>query len=85
MRIKEFLKKILLIRDEKTLKILDISNIFSYIICLIGIILMYINYKYFISFDLFEAAIIIFRTGLFAKCFSIMSAFVINKFKEENS
>lgn len=82
---KKILNNIFFIKDKKTLKILDISNFFSNIICIIGILVMYIHYKYFISFDLFEAAIIIFRTGLLASCFSIMSAFVINKYKEENS
>lgn len=82
---KEILDTMFFIKDKKTLKILNIFNIFSNIICIIGIIVMYIHYKYFISFDLFEAAIIIFRTGLLASCFSIMSAFVINKYKEENS
>ena len=81
---KESLSDIFLIKDKKTLKLLNIFNIISNIICIIGIAMMYIHYKYFISFDLFEAAIIVFRTGLLASTFSIMSAFVINKFKEEN-
>ena len=81
---KELLKNRFLIKDKKTIKILNIFNIISNIICIIGIIIMYIHYKYFISFDLFDAAIIIFRTGLLASTFSIMSAYVISKFKEEN-
>ena len=81
---KEILGNTFTIKDKKALKLLHIFNLISIIICTIGIIIMYIHYKYFISFDLFEAAIIIFRTGLLANCFSIMSAFVINKFKEEN-
>lgn len=81
---KEILSKTFIIKDKKTLKLLNIFNFISNIICIIGIIIMYIHYKYFISFDLFEAAIIIFRTGLLANVFSIMSAFVINKYKEEN-
>lgn len=82
---KELLNNTFLIKDKKILKLLNISNIISNIICIIGIATMYIHYKYFISLDLFEAAIIIFRTGLLASTFSIMSAFVINKFKTENS
>ena len=80
---KELLNKTFIIKDKKTLKLLHIFNYVSHIICIIGIILMYIHNKYFISFDLFEAAIIVFRTGLLTRVFSIMSAFVINKYKEE--
>ena len=82
---KELLNNTFIIKDKKVLKLLDIFNLISNIICIIGIIIMYIHYKYFISFDLFDAAIIIFRTGLLSNVFSIMCAFVINKFKEENS
>ena len=81
---KELLNNLFIIKDKKTIKILNTLIVFSHIICLIGIFVMYIHYKYLISFDLFKAAIIIFRTGLYSGCFSIMSAFVINKFKEEN-
>ena len=80
---KDILNNTFLIKDKKTIKILNTLIVFSNIICLIGIIVMYIHYKYFISFDLFDAAIIIFRTGLLSSCFSIMSAFVLNRFKEE--
>ena len=81
---KEILNSTFVIKDKKVLKLLHIFNFISNIICTIGIIIMYIYYKYLISFDLFNAAIIIFRTGLLASVFSIMSAFVINKYKEEN-
>ena len=81
---KELLIIKFLIKDKKTLKLLNIFNIISNFICIIGIIIMYIHYKYFISFDLFDIAIIIFRIGLLTSTFSIMSAYVINKFKEEN-
>lgn len=81
---KELLNNIFIIKDKKTLKLLKIFSIISYIICIIGIIIMYIHYNYFISSDLFEASIIVFRAGLLMKAFSIMSAFVINKFKEDN-
>lgn len=80
---KELLNNNFLIKDKKTIRILNTLIVFSNIICLIGIIVMYIHYKYFISSDLFLAAIIIFRTGLFGSCFSIMSALVLNKYKEE--
>lgn len=80
---KEIFINTFLIKDKKILKLLHIFNYISNIICIIGIIIMYIHYKYFISFDLFDAAIIIFRTGLLANVFSIMSAFVINKYKQD--
>ena len=81
---KELLSNTFVIKDKKILKLLHIFNCISNIICIIGIIIMYIHYRFFISFDLFDASIIIFRTGLLSSVFSIMSAFVINKYKEEN-
>lgn len=72
------------IQDQKTIKLLNKSINFSFLVCLIGIILIYIHYKYFISFDLFDISIIIFRTGLLIGVFSLMSAFIINKYKENN-
>ena len=81
---KDTLYNLFLIKDKKTIKILKTLIVFSNFICLIGIIMMYIHYKYLISFDLFDASIIIFRTGFLSNCFSIMSALVINKFYDEN-
>ena len=72
------------IKDEKTIKLLNKSFHFSFLFCLLGILLMYIHYFYFISFDLFDISIIIFRSGLLIGVFSIMSALVINKYKEDN-
>ena len=80
---KEILNSAFFIKDKKILKLLKIFNWVSIFICIIGILLMYIHYHYFISFDLFDAAIIVFRTGLLSEVFSIMSAFVFNKMKEE--
>lgn len=80
---KDILNKTFLIKDKEILRLLKIFHWISIIICIFGIVTMYIHYHYFVSFDLFDAAIIIFRTGLLAEVFSIMSAFVINKFKEE--
>lgn len=80
---KDILNNTFSIKDKKILKLLNIFNNISYIVCIIATLIMYIHYKYLISFDLFEASIIIFRTGLLINIFSIMSAFVINKYKED--
>jgi len=45
---------------------------------------MYIHYKFFISFDLFDISLIVFRTGLLISICALMSAYVINKYKEDN-
>lgn len=79
---KNILFKSLIINDQKTLKLLHISINVSFIFCLFGILIMYIHYKYFISFDLFKISTIIFHTGLLISTFSIMSALVINNYKE---
>lgn len=82
---KDIIYKSLVIKDKKTLKLLNQSTNFSFIFCLFGILLMYIHYTYFISFDLFDISLIIFRTGLLIGVFSLMSAYVINKYKEDNN
>lgn len=81
---KNFISNAFIIHDKKTIKLLDKVTYFSFIFCLFGIILMYIHYKYFISFDLFDISLIVFRTGLLIGVFSVISAFVINKYKEDN-
>ena len=81
---KDIISKAFTIKDKKTINLLKKSTAFSFVFCLLGILLMYIHYTYFISFDLFDISLIVFQTGLLIGVFSIMSAFIINKYKEDN-
>ena len=68
------------IENEKILTLLDKTLAFSFAICLLGILLLHIFLEHFISFDLYEISIIIFRTGLFIGVSSIMSSLIINSY-----
>lgn len=50
--------------DSKTMSLINTFEKISLIISLIGIIFLYIFLEFFISFDLYEISLIIFRTGL---------------------
>ena len=67
-----------IIKDKKILNLLHKTLTFSFAICLFGILLMDLFFKYCISFDLFKISIIVFRTGLLIGISGIMSSFIIN-------
>ena len=58
------IKKLNFKLDKKTFLLINIFQKISLLISFIGTIFLYIFIKYFISFDLYEISIIIFRTGL---------------------
>lgn len=60
------------IKSQKVKKLVNINLIISFIICLIGIIMLWIHNTFYISIYLFKASIIIFRTGLFVGVASII-------------
>lgn len=61
--------------DKKTFNLVMLFEKISFLISLIGIIALYIYWKYYIDIDLYYVSIIIFRTGLLAGicsfCFGI--------------
>lgn len=69
-----------IIKDKKILNLLDKTLAFSFAICLLGILLLHIFLENFISFRLYEASIIVFRTGLFIGITSVMSSLIINRY-----
>lgn len=77
---KDSLQNSFIIKDKKILNLLHKTLIFSFAMCLLGILLMYIFLKHFVSFDLYEISIIVFRTGLFISTSSIMSSLIINNY-----
>ena len=68
------------IQNKKILNLLNKTLAFSFAICLLGILLLHIFLENFISFDLYEISIIVFRTGLFIGVSSIMSSLIINMY-----
>ena len=52
--------------DKKEISLINILEFFSLVISIIGLIILYIYSKYFVSFDLYEIGISIFRTGIIA-------------------
>ena len=67
-----------IIKDKKISNLLHKTLTFSFAICLLGILLMDLFFKYCISFDLFKISIIVFRTGLLIGISGIMSSFISN-------
>ncbi len=64
--------------DKKSIFLINIFQKISLMISFIGTISLYIFLKYFISFDLFEISIIIFRTGLLCGVFSFCTGVFFN-------
>lgn len=64
--------------DKKTIRLINIFQVISLIISIIGTITLYIFLKFFISFDLYEISIIIFRTGLLAGVSSLCIGIFFN-------
>ena len=53
--------------------------------CIIGILLMYIHYKFYISELLFFGSITLFRTGILIGICSYIFGIVINQYKEKHT
>ena len=68
------------IKNKQILILLDKTLAFSFAIFLLGILLLHIFLEHFISFDLYEISLIVFRTGLFIGVSSIMSSLIINSY-----
>ena len=79
MKIKNFNFKL----DKKSLSIIKLFQNISLGISLIDTLLMYIFLKYFISFDLYDISIIIFRTGLLAGIFSFCTGVIFNAINQK--
>lgn len=71
--------------DNKTIRLININNIISIIFCILGIILMYFHYKFYISELLFFGSITLFRTGLLISICSYIFGIVINQYKEKHT
>lgn len=60
------------IKSKKVKRLVHINLLISFFVSLIGIIMLWVYNTYYISIYLFEASIIVFRTGLFIGVASII-------------
>lgn len=65
--------------DKKIVHTVQNGILFSSFICLAGIILLLIHNYFFISFDLIEAAMILFKTSIFFVMQFILCGFAFDK------
>ncbi len=71
--------------EPKAIHMIEKCLIISMITCLIGVLLLSFYNTYYISIFLYEASLIIFRTGLMIGLFPVAFTLVIGKWKKENS
>lgn len=80
----KILKKYINYLEPISIKLISIFFIISSITCLVGLLLLSFYNTYFISIDLYESSLIIFRTGLMIGLFPTVFAIVIGKWKKEH-
>lgn len=61
---------VLIIKDKKIKRLVNINLLISFIVCIIGIITMWIYNIYYISFYLLNISIAIFKNGILIGVFS---------------
>ena len=71
--------------EPKAIKMIEKCFIISIITCLVGVLLFSFYHTYYISIFLYEASLIVFRTGLMIGLFPVAFVLVIGKWKKENS
>jgi hypothetical protein len=69
------------IKDKKILNLLHKTLLFSFAICLLGILIVDMLLEYEMFLNLYEISIIVFRTGLFIGISSIMSSLIVYKYE----
>ena len=70
--------------EPKSIELIEICFVISIITCLVGLFLLFYYNMYYISSLVFEASIIVFRTGLMIGLFPVAFALVIGKWKLEH-
>lgn len=74
------MEELLILKNKKVKKLVKIHLIIATIISIIGIIMLWIYDTYFISMYLFDASIIVFRTGLLVAVFSFIYGIFFEKY-----
>ncbi len=59
-RLRELIKNI----DKRIIRLITIGNIIAYIVCLIGVLALFIEYRIHISVEFFSVGITIFKLGI---------------------
>ena len=59
-RLRELIKNI----DKRIIRLITIGNIIAYIVCLIGVFALFIEYRIHISVEFFSVGITIFKLGI---------------------
>ncbi len=80
----KFIQKYATYFEPKAIKLIEKCFVISMIICLIGVLLFSFYHTYYISISLYEASLIIFRTGLMIGLFPVAFTLVIGKWKKEH-
>ena len=77
------LKKIVHLFDmeDSIFKLVKISSNIALIISIIGILSLLVYLKYYISYELYEGGIILFKTGILFAIQSLICGMVINHIK----
>jgi hypothetical protein len=70
------------IKNKKIKRLVNINLLISFITCILGILTLWIYNTYYIWFYLFDASIVIFRTGLFIGIFSIIYGIFFENYLE---
>lgn len=68
------------IKSKKIKRLVDTNLLISFLVCIIGIAILWIHNTYYISFYLFRASIVIFRTGLFIGVAAIIYGIFFEKY-----
>ena len=68
--------------DKSIAKIMNRGNIFSLFICILSIIVLLIYKEFYISSDLLEASIILFKTSIFFSIQFFICGIAIDKIKK---
>ena len=69
------------IKNKKTIKLVKLTLSISYIVCIIGLILLYLFNTYY-RFILYKSGIIFFRTGLLMGVFTIICGVFFENYLE---
>lgn len=81
----KFIQKYSVYFEPKAIKMIKKCLILSIITCLIGLLLFSFYHTYYISITLYEASLIIFRTGLMIGLFPVAFTLVIGKWKKDQN
>ena len=80
----KFIKKYSIYFEPKSIRMIKKCFILSILTCLCSLLISFIHYKYYISIHLFEASLILFRTGIMIGIFPIVFTVIIEKWKKES-